>query len=124
MTRRSDRDPWETAGMSRASWYRHGKPTKKPTRFTQKEIAEILGVSLRTAQRDAARIREDKRKKNVARVREYMAQGYSQDEAYRLTAAELRAVAIEDLLVKDGGLVLFAQASQCAAKMADSGDSP
>jgi hypothetical protein len=27
---RKVRRPWETVGMSRASWYRYGKPTEKP----------------------------------------------------------------------------------------------
>jgi hypothetical protein len=47
--------PWEAVGMSRASWYRHGKPTAKPTpTITQKRMAEAFGVSLRTIQRDRA----------------------------------------------------------------------
>jgi hypothetical protein len=37
--------------MSRASWYRHGKPTEKPRRMTAAEEARRAGVSLRTHQR-------------------------------------------------------------------------
>jgi uncharacterized protein YoaH (UPF0181 family) len=113
---------WEALGLSRASWYRRGKPTKKPeSKTTQKDIAEILGVSLRTVQRDLAKGREKQRQKNIARVREYMAQGYSQDEACELTAAELRAGAIEKL-ISEGRLVVFAQASQEAATLSQSRD--
>jgi hypothetical protein len=43
--------PWEALGMSRASWYRHGKPTEKPKRFTQAHEARKVGVSVRTIQR-------------------------------------------------------------------------
>jgi hypothetical protein len=44
--------PWEAIGMSRASWYRYGKPTAKPSKpMMQREIARKVGVSLRTAQR-------------------------------------------------------------------------
>ena len=117
---------WEAIGMSRASWYRHGKPSEKPDRrITQASIAKITGASLRTIQRDAANARQDERKANIKRVHEYMAQGYSQDEACHLRAAELRATAIEKLLIKeDGGLVTFAEASQYAATMAQSRDDP
>jgi uncharacterized protein YoaH (UPF0181 family) len=102
--------PWEAIGMSRASWYRHGKPTKKPEpRQTQKDIAEVLGVSVRTVQRDLAEKRKEERRARLARVDEYMAQGYSQDDACSLTAAELRACAIETLLSEKDGLVRFAQ---------------
>jgi hypothetical protein len=46
---------WEAVGMSRASWYRRGKPTAKPRpKITQKRMAEAFGVSLRTIQRDRA----------------------------------------------------------------------
>lgn len=37
--------------MSRATWYRRGKPTSKPERRTQKQEAEALGVSIRTLYR-------------------------------------------------------------------------
>jgi len=48
--------PWEAIGMSRASWYRHGKPTKTPIRrgrgpFSQRNMAVGNHVSLRTQQR-------------------------------------------------------------------------
>jgi uncharacterized protein YoaH (UPF0181 family) len=110
--------PWEAVGMSRATWYRKGKPTEKPkSKVPQKQLAKTLGVSIRTIQRDAASLREDEWRKRVAMVRRYMAQGYTQDEACGLTAAELRASAIEGL-ISEGRLVLFAQASQYAAKVA------
>jgi uncharacterized protein YoaH (UPF0181 family) len=110
------RQPWLALGMSRATWYRLGKPSEKPQRVTQKNLAKIMGASVRTIQRDAAQMREEDRKKRVARVHEYMAQGYSQDEACELTAAELRARVIEKL-ISEGRLVTFAQASQIAAKL-------
>jgi hypothetical protein len=38
--------------MSRATWYRHGKPaTKPPARVTQPEAARLMEVSVRSAQR-------------------------------------------------------------------------
>ena len=45
--------PWDEVGISRATWYRHGKPTKKPTRpKTVAEIAKQFGASSkRTYQR-------------------------------------------------------------------------
>ena len=52
------RQPWDKIGMSRASWYRHGKPTTKPVRVTQKRAAAAVGVSVRTAQRTARSARE------------------------------------------------------------------
>src|SRR5262249_11273398 len=113
------RQPWLALGMSRAAWYRHGKPSEKPHRFTQQDIAKILGVSLRTIQRDAAGTRAKEREENVARVHDYMAQGYSQDEACELTAAEIRAQAIEKL-ISEGRLVTFAHVSHKAAKVAGS----
>jgi uncharacterized protein YoaH (UPF0181 family) len=113
---------WEALGLSRATWYRRGKPTTKPEpKLTQKDVSEILGCSMRTVQRDLAGEREKQRQKNVARVREYMAQGYSQDEACELTAAELRAGAIEKL-ISEGRLVGFAQASQEVATLSQSRD--
>jgi uncharacterized protein YoaH (UPF0181 family) len=101
--------PWIALGMSRANWYREGKPTTKPTRVTQKQIAQVTGVSVRTVQRDLAKVREEDRQANIARIHEYMAQGYTQDEACRLRASELRAITIEKLIKKDGGLVTFAE---------------
>jgi len=106
----SETKPWLAIGMSRASWYRHGRPTTKPKpRVTNRQIAEELGVSLRTVERDLADMRERDRQKTIARVQEYMAQGYSQDEAGALRAAELRAIAIEKL-IEQGRLVTFAAA--------------
>jgi hypothetical protein len=43
--------PWEAIGMSRASWYRHGKPTEKPERTSVAAAARAAGVSVRTHQR-------------------------------------------------------------------------
>jgi hypothetical protein len=44
--------PWEAISMSRAAWYRHGKPTAKPApRMTQAQIAKKFGTSLRSMQR-------------------------------------------------------------------------
>ena len=48
--------PWEAIGMSRASWYRHGKPTESPMRrgqgpYSQRKMAAGNHVSLRTQQR-------------------------------------------------------------------------
>jgi hypothetical protein len=43
--------PWQAIGMSRASWYRHGKPAKKPPRPSAAAAARAAGVSLRTHQR-------------------------------------------------------------------------
>ena len=50
--------PWKTVGMSRATWYRAGKPTTAPKqwRITHAMAAQIMNVSLRSVQR-AARIR-------------------------------------------------------------------
>jgi hypothetical protein len=50
--------PWETIGMSRATWYRRGKPTTRPTpRITQAQAAKTMNVSLRTVQRVARVLR-------------------------------------------------------------------
>jgi len=39
--------------MSRASWYRHGKPAENPeARITQREMAEALNVDARPTQRN------------------------------------------------------------------------
>ena len=44
--------PWEAIGMSRASWYRHGKPTENPPRTSVARAARIMGASsTRTFQR-------------------------------------------------------------------------
>jgi hypothetical protein len=44
--------PWEAIGMSRATWYRRGKPTTKPTPLiTQAQIAKMFGSSVRSMQR-------------------------------------------------------------------------
>ena len=43
--------PWEAIGISRATWYRHGKPTEKPRKPSLAAAARAAGVSTRTAQR-------------------------------------------------------------------------
>jgi hypothetical protein len=49
---RQTRRPWKALGMSRATWYRHGKPSKKPPkRETQAMFAQQTGRSVRTLQR-------------------------------------------------------------------------
>jgi hypothetical protein len=58
------RKPWEAIGMSRGSWYRHGKPTEKPKRTTHKDVAKSFGVSLRTVQR-AYTIRSRERREEL-----------------------------------------------------------
>jgi predicted DNA-binding transcriptional regulator YafY len=70
--------------MSRASWYRHGKPAEKPWRVTQEQLAKHLNVSVRTIQRDAAAIRAER----VEKVRDYMAKGHSFEQALELANAD------------------------------------
>jgi hypothetical protein len=67
MRRKRDTEPpWVTVGMSRASWYRYGKPDSKPQPprhrwFTQKVWSQVLsrsikplpGLSVRSLQRMA-----------------------------------------------------------------------
>lgn len=36
---------WAKIGVSRATWYRRGKPTEKPRKKTTAEAAKFLGVS-------------------------------------------------------------------------------
>jgi hypothetical protein len=45
--------PWEAIGMSRAGWYRHGKPDANPkwNRLTHEILAKANGIPLRTFQR-------------------------------------------------------------------------
>jgi hypothetical protein len=44
--------PWEELGISRATWYRHGKPTAKPPRTNVAQAARNFGFpSVRTFQR-------------------------------------------------------------------------
>jgi hypothetical protein len=43
--------PWQAIGMSRASWYRHDKPTEKPGKASAVLAAKPAGKSLRTHQR-------------------------------------------------------------------------
>jgi hypothetical protein len=42
---------WERVGMSRAAWYRHGKPSKPSIRITQRQAAAELHISRSTYQR-------------------------------------------------------------------------
>jgi hypothetical protein len=45
--------PWLALGMSRATWYRLGKPETKPERpMTQPLRARLMNVSLRSLQRE------------------------------------------------------------------------
>ena len=84
------RQPWLALGRSRATWYRRGKPSEKPQpRLRQKDIAEILGVSVRTVQRDRAA----ERAKFIAKMRAYMAKGHSFEEAFRLANADAQSQA-------------------------------
>jgi hypothetical protein len=56
--------PWEAIGMSRASWYRHGKPTEKQQRqAVWGEIARDLWVSERTLRRWRQEARKDARRR-------------------------------------------------------------
>jgi hypothetical protein len=89
--RRSAR-PWKMLGMSRATWYRHGKPTEKPKRYRQADVAKILGVSVRTIQRDAA----GRREKVVARAHELFEQGHGFKEAFAMARAEITAEREDD----------------------------
>ena len=44
--------PWEAIGISRATWYRHGKPTENPPRTSIARAARTMGASsTRTFQR-------------------------------------------------------------------------
>jgi hypothetical protein len=50
------RRPWDTLGMSRASWYRYGKPTKRPETRSLRSLAKhiraaLAGRSFRTHER-------------------------------------------------------------------------
>jgi hypothetical protein len=56
--RQEPKTPWERIGVSRATWYRQGKPTTKPTRITQKQLAEQWDISLRRLQRASRILRE------------------------------------------------------------------
>jgi hypothetical protein len=49
--RQQKQPPWIAIGMSRASWYRHGKPDTKPARMTQALKARMLDIGVRTIQR-------------------------------------------------------------------------
>jgi hypothetical protein len=52
--------PWEAIGMSRASWYRHGKPTEKPRKpNTAADEARLGRVSVRTYHRIMRVIKAD-----------------------------------------------------------------
>jgi hypothetical protein len=53
---RQKAEPWLALGISRATWYRLGKPETKPVkppRVTQKQAAELMQVSVRRIQRVA-----------------------------------------------------------------------
>jgi hypothetical protein len=53
--------PWEAVGMSRTSWYRHGRPDTKPECSNQRATAKAFGMSVRTIQRAAAAVRRGQR---------------------------------------------------------------
>jgi hypothetical protein len=98
---------WEAIGMGRATWYRHGKPTTKPEpKWTQRQLAEALGVSIRTIQRDSAAVKW----KVVEEIRKAKAAGREMDvaavEAMLLsqTAANLRDRETEARNVVEAGL--------------------
>jgi hypothetical protein len=56
--RQKDR-PWIKLGISRATWYRLGKPATKPTKKpTQSQTAATLKIGTRTLQRAARVARE------------------------------------------------------------------
>lgn len=50
--------PWLALGISRATWYRLGKPQTKPQRITQAQAARESHVSVRNVQR-AGRIQRE-----------------------------------------------------------------
>ncbi len=50
--------PWLALGISRATWYRLGKPQTKPERITQTQAAREFHVSVRNVQR-ARRIQRE-----------------------------------------------------------------
>jgi hypothetical protein len=56
IVRQQKDSPWEALGISRGTWYRHGKPTERPIPrgqgpFSQRNIAARDRISLRTQQR-------------------------------------------------------------------------
>jgi hypothetical protein len=57
--RQNARQPWLALGISRATWYRLGKPTTKPEQpMAQALLARAQGVSLRSFQRTARIVRK------------------------------------------------------------------
>ena len=86
------RRQWEAIGMSRASWYRHGKPAEKPeAKITQREMAQALNVSIRTIQRYAAERNQERREqihKEAARLR---AEGCPENELVQRVSESLNA---------------------------------
>ena len=60
------RRPWDEAGMSRTTWYRHGQPTADYRDFYRQEArARMMGASKRSVQRISfsKHVREAGRKK-------------------------------------------------------------
>jgi hypothetical protein len=85
--------PWEVIGISRATWYRYGKPTSKPEkRPTQKENAAKHSVSLsylRTLQR---RLRVERIKKELPTAeREKLEAALIGKSAYAMESLALEA---------------------------------
>lgn len=44
--------PWEALGMSRASWYGHGKPTEKPPKKSRKGLKAVKSTPVKEVQAD------------------------------------------------------------------------
>jgi DNA-binding Lrp family transcriptional regulator len=72
--------------MSRASWYRHGKPTAKPVKRTQAMIARMVGCSVRTVQRMVKELRDE----HDARIRELILQGLDDQAIVDILGQEMR----------------------------------
>ena len=51
MVRQMTVKPWDEIGISRATWYRQGKPKTKQHRITQAQAAISMGISVRSIQR-------------------------------------------------------------------------
>ena len=62
--------PWTEIGMSRASWYRHGKPATKPKRETRADLAQSIGVSVRTIYRAVA-LEPQTPRNRIRRLKQY-----------------------------------------------------
>jgi hypothetical protein len=74
--------PWLALGISRATWYRLGKPTTKPQRLTQAQLARDYKISIRRLQRAHRLLR------------------YAPDLAAQVEADELKTGTAERLLIE------------------------